>query len=58
MRPVALRTLASCIAAVLLLLFGTPLRVLWSFPPAPWWLVYVLWGLAIAALYGVARGER
>lgn len=57
MRPVVARTLASCIAASLLLLFGTPLRLLWAFPGAPWWLVYAPWALAIVGLYAVARAE-
>lgn len=58
MRPVVSRALAACIAALLLLLFGTPLRVLWARPAAPWWLVYVLWGLAILALYALTRADR
>ena len=58
MRPVVSRTLASCIAALLLLLFGTPLRVLWTQPTAPWWLVYAPWALAILGLYWVSRGDR
>jgi hypothetical protein len=58
MRPAVSRTLACCIAAWLLLLFGTPLRVLWSYPSAPWWLVYAPWALSISCLYLVSRDDR
>ncbi|MET0283771.1 MAG: hypothetical protein ABW352_04855 [Polyangiales bacterium] len=58
MRPTASRTLASCIAVLLLLLFGTPLRVLWSHPAAPWWLIFALWGAAILGLYAASRDGR
>jgi hypothetical protein len=55
MRLTSSRVLASCIAALLLLLFGTPLRVLWAHPSAPWWLVYLLWSVAILGLFVASR---
>jgi hypothetical protein len=58
MRPATSRTLASCLAAFLLLVFGTPLRVLWAHPGAPWWLVYTPWALAVVGLFGLARADH
>ena len=45
------------IAGMLLLAFGTPLRVLWADPSAPWWVAFVVWGSAIIALYCTERAR-
>jgi len=50
---------AGIIAAIGFLVFGTPLRALWSHAAAPWWTPFALWALLIAAIaINVRRGER
>jgi hypothetical protein len=49
------RAAAGIIAAVVLLLFGTPLRGLWAQLEAPWWTPFALWALIIAAIAVNAR---
>jgi hypothetical protein len=53
--PVSSRTVGLAVAGVILLLFGTPLRMLWVNAPGSWWIVYLLWFAAICVLAGVAR---
>jgi hypothetical protein len=56
MRTTTARALAWSSAALLVMGFGTPLIALWAQPSAPWWTAYALWGAAIAAIAGAARG--
>jgi hypothetical protein len=54
---VAERAVAVSVAGAGLLVFGSPLRVLWARPEAPWWTPFALWALGIAAIYlGTRRG--
>jgi len=57
--PVRVSERAGIIAAIGFLVFGTPLRALWSHAAAPWWTPFALWALLIAAIaINVRRGER
>jgi hypothetical protein len=40
----------AAIAGVILLLFGTPLRVFWVDAANGWWIVYLLWVVAIGLI--------
>jgi hypothetical protein len=42
--------LAVLAAGVMLLAFATPARVLWAQSGLGWWLPFLVWGAAIAAL--------
>jgi hypothetical protein len=55
MRNVSPASSALVIAALLFLVFGTPLRWLWTYAGAPWWSPYALWGSAIVAVWVVRR---
>jgi Flp pilus assembly protein TadB len=54
----AARTLGVAVAGAIMLLFGTPLNVLWMDAPGSWWLVYTLWLVAIGLILLAARRGR
>ena len=49
--------MAVTVAGVGLLAFGSPLRVLWADPHAPWWTPFAVWALGIAAIFLAGRGR-
>ncbi len=51
------RTVAVAVAGAILLLFGTPLRVLWMDASGSWWIVYSIWILAIGLIAVATRRE-
>lgn len=55
MRSWNMRASAAVVAAGLALLFATPLRLFWLRDSVPWWSVFVLWAVAVAALFVLAR---
>jgi hypothetical protein len=57
MRPESPNDRAVVLFLLALGLLITPARQLWAELTAPWWLIYLLWGLLIAAIgWTVARG--
>ncbi len=46
----ASRAAAAATAAVIALLFATPLRGLWARDGGPWWLPFALWAPLVAVL--------
>ena len=52
------RTASLAVTGLVLLLFGTPLRVLWMDASGSWWLGYLLWLAAIVAVAVTARPGR
>ncbi|MFP5358300.1 MAG: hypothetical protein ACLGHI_07600 [Gammaproteobacteria bacterium] len=57
MRPESPNDRAVVLFLLALGLLITPARLLWAEITAPWWLIYLLWGLLIAAIgWSVARG--
>ena len=52
------RTASVGIAGLILLLFGTPMSVLWMDSAGSWWLGYLLWLAAIALIAVTARPGR
>jgi len=52
------RTVGLTVAGAIFLLFGTPLRVLWVDASASWWIVYLLWLVAIGLAAAAARRGR
>ncbi len=51
----AARTVGVAVAGGVLLLFGTPLNLLWIGAPGGWWLVYSIWIVAIALILVASR---
>jgi hypothetical protein len=39
-------------------LFATPLRLIWADPARPWYVPFLLWGLVNLLVYWVARVSR
>jgi hypothetical protein len=52
------RVVGVLIAAMTLVMFGTPLRIVWADEERPWWTVFAVWAAAIASLVALAIVSR